>query len=403
MSRAQTLVLALMVLHVLLGGLSIVIGRGEHKSSALRWWGGGLLVYSTGLAITILAAVLPRALVLTVGNSLITVAAVVCGVAVLQHTRVTLNWNWVWAGVVATIVALIGNNYGPSPLILGNLTLPTVMAVIMFLLAAFAISNQGPREAHVARQFLAGILVFAVATWLVRIFAMVALLDGTSNDASRIDSVISFFAIAQMVSGVGATIALYWIDVRIMQAELSRVAHSDPLTGLPNRRAILMRFQEEISRAARHDQRFALALFDLDHFKGVNDRYGHAMGDEVLKGAAAALASAKRGEDVLSRLGGEEFLVLLSSQQSIDGAIEAADRLREAVAAIELRAGAGASLRLTTSAGVALYPDDGKDWDALFGAADRRLYTAKDSGRNRVAGRDPPGSPDRLPVEGLPA
>lgn len=401
MSRAQTLVLALMVLHVLLGGLSLAIGRGEHKSPALRWWGAGLLVYSAGLAVTILAAVLPRALVLTVGNSLITVAAVVCAVAVLAHTRVQLNWNWVWAGVVATIVALIGNNYGPMFVALGNLTLPTVMAVIMFLLAAWAISNQGPREAHTARQFLAGILVFAMAAWLIRIFAMVALLDGT-NDVSRIDSVISFFAIAQMVSGVGATLALFWIDVRIMQAELSRVAHSDPLTGLPNRRAILMRFQEEISRAVRHNQRFALALFDLDHFKAVNDRYGHATGDEVLKGAAAALASAKRNEDILARLGGEEFLVLLSSQQSIEGAIEAADRLREAVAAIELRAGDG-PLRLTTSGGVAIYPDDGKDWDTLFGAADRRLYTAKDSGRNRVAGRDAPGTIDRLPVEGLPA
>ena len=386
MSRAQTLVLALMALHVLLGGLSLAIGRGEHKSPALRWWGGGLLLYAAGLATTIFAGVLPRALVLTVGNSLITVAAVVCGVAVLAHTRVTLNWNWVWAGVVATIVALIGNNYGPTTLILGNLVLPTVMAVIMFLLAAWAVSRQGPREAHTARQFLAGILVFAVATWLTRIFAMVALLDG-SNDAARIDSVISYFAIAQMVSGVGATIALFWIDVRIMQSELSRVAHSDPLTGLPNRRAILLRFQEEVSRAVRHEQRFALALFDLDHFKAVNDRYGHAMGDEVLKGAAAALASAKRSEDVLARLGGEEFLVLLSSQQSIEGAVEAAERLREAVASIEMRAGDGA-LKLTTSAGVALYPDDGRDWDALLGAADRRLYTAKDSGRNRVAARD---------------
>jgi diguanylate cyclase (GGDEF)-like protein len=225
-----------------------------------------------------------------------------------------------------------------------------------------------------------------VATWVTRIAAMTTLLGGT-NDTERIDVVISLFAIAQMVTGVGATLALFWIDVRLMQAELSRVAHSDALTGLPNRRAVLMRFQEEASRASRHGQRFALAIFDLDHFKQVNDRHGHAVGDEVLRAAADAFAGAKRGEDILSRIGGEEFLVVLSSQQSMEGALEAAERMREAIGRIQLRAGRD-SVRLTVSGGVALYPDDGTGWDALFTAADRRLYAAKDAGRDRVAGRD---------------
>jgi diguanylate cyclase (GGDEF)-like protein len=386
MSRAQTLVLALLVLHVLLGALSLAIGRGEHKSPALRWWGGGLLVYASGLLVTIFAPVLPRAFVLTLGNSLITVSPVLCAVAVLSHTRFALDMRWVWAGVLATIVAISWNNYGPVTHILGNLVLPTIMATAMFLLGAWFISRQGPDEAHAARQFLAATMVLAVATWLVRIGAMVALLDGT-NDAARIDAVISFFAIAQMVTGVAATLALFWIDVRIMQAELLRGANTDSLTGLPNRRAILLRFQEEASRAARHGQRLALAMFDLDHFKHVNDRHGHAVGDEVLKAAAAALAAGKRSEDVLARLGGEEFLVVFSSQQSIAAAAEAAERLRDAVAAVEVRAG-GETLRLTTSAGVALYPEDGSDWDALFGAADRRLYAAKRLGRDRVVADD---------------
>jgi diguanylate cyclase (GGDEF)-like protein len=186
-----------------------------------------------------------------------------------------------------------------------------------------------------------------------------------------------------MVTGVGATLALFWIDVRLMQAELSRVAHTDEVTGLPNRRAILARFQEEVARAARRKEKLAIALLDLDHFKRVNDSKGHAVGDEMLKAAAAAFTSAKRNEDVLARIGGEEFLVVLASCQSIEGAAQAAERMREAVAGVELRAG-GEAVRISASGGVALYPDEGADWDALFSTADRRLYAAKGAGRNLI-------------------
>jgi diguanylate cyclase (GGDEF)-like protein len=385
MSRAQTLVFALLVLHVLLGALALVIGRGEHKSAALRWWGGGLLVYAGGLLATVAAPILPRSLALALGNALITVAPVLCAVGVLAHTRFVLNWQWVGGGVALTILVLLVNNFGGAPNALVNLAAPSVIAVVLFLLAAWVIVLEGPRESSMANRFLSATMVAAVLTWLTRIAAMAILLDGT-NDTQRIDTVISFFAIAQMVTGVGATLALFWIDVRLMQAELSRVAHTDSLTGLPNRRAILLRFDEEVSRASRHGQRFALALFDLDRFKQVNDRYGHAVGDEVLKAASTAFISAKRSEDVLARIGGEEFVVILSSQQALAGAEEAADRMRQAVAQIELRVGAN-SLNPTVSGGVALYPEDGQDWDALFTAADRRLYAAKDSGRDRVESR----------------
>jgi len=386
MSRAQTLVLALLVLHLLLGGLSLVIGRGEHKSPALRWWGWGLIVYCLGILVTMTAAFGFRALALTLGNTLITVAPVLCAVGVLSHTRFELDWNWIVAGIGATFAVLVANNFGGYQRVLGNLAAPSVMAVALFLLASRAILRDGPRDARVANRFLAAMMVLAVATWIARIAVMYTVL-GSTNDLDRVDLVVSLFAIAQMVNGVAATLALFWIEVRMMQAELSRVAHSDPLTGLPNRRAILLRFQEEASRAVRHGGKFALAIFDLDRFKEVNDRHGHAIGDEVLKAAAGAFASAKRSEDILARIGGEEFLVILSSQQSIEGAIEASERLREAMAKIEIRFGSG-EVRLTVSGGVALYPDDGADWDGLFAVADRRLYAAKESGRNRTVGKD---------------
>ncbi|HEX4779727.1 MAG TPA: GGDEF domain-containing protein [Usitatibacter sp.] len=382
MSRAQTLVLALLVLHVLLGGLALVIGRGEHRSQALRWWGAGLLLYALGLVVTLMAGLGARSIALTVGNGLITAAPVLCAIGVLAHTRMRLHFGWISAGVAATVAVLAWNNLGYAPGAMVNLTAPSVMAVVMFLLAAFVVLREGPRESAPANQFLAAIMVVAVATWVMRIAAMYSAMQGT-NDLERIDAIVSFFAIAQMVTGVGATLALFWIDVRLMQAELSRVAHTDEVTGLPNRRAILARFQEEVARAARRKEKLAIALLDLDHFKRVNDSKGHAVGDEMLKAAAAAFTSAKRNEDVLARIGGEEFLVVLASCQSIEGAAQAAERMREAVAGVELRAG-GEAVRISASGGVALYPDEGADWDALFSTADRRLYAAKGAGRNLI-------------------
>jgi diguanylate cyclase (GGDEF)-like protein len=385
-SRAQTLVLALLVLHLLLGGLSLAIARGEHKSSALNWWGWGLLLYSAGLVVTLPLGLLPRTVTQTLGNAMITVAPILCGVAVLKHTRWRIFWRLIWGLAALTVALLAWNNFvGPTQAIF-NLVLPTPLAVVMFVLGAYAIAREGPRESRSANYFLAGVMLAAVVLWLLRIVGMVNLM-GTTNDVARIDAVISFFAIAQMVTGVGATLALFWIDVRIMQAELSRVAHTDALTGLPNRRAVLARFEEEASRAARHGEKFGFAVFDLDHFKRVNDTLGHAVGDEVLKATAAALASAKRNEDLLARLGGEEFLVLFASQHSGEGAMEGAERLREAVSRIDTRFG-GKPLRITVSGGVALYPDDGSAFDSLYIVADRRLYAAKEAGRDRIVGKD---------------
>ena len=387
MSRAQTLVLALLALHVLLGALSLVIGRGEHKSAALRWWGWGLLVYAAGLLVTITVPVVPRPLAGAAGNTLISVSPVLCAMGIVSHARFSLSRVWVGAGAAFTVALLIAANALDYQAALANLIVPTPIAIVMFLIAAWVIVRDGPRDARMANQFLAGVCVLAVAVWTIRIAVMLWVLEG-AYDRERVDIIISLFAIAQMITGVAATLSLFWIDVRLMQAELSRVAHTDSLTGLPNRRAILTRFIEETSRAARHGHHFALAVFDLDHFKQVNDKRGHIVGDEVLKAATAAISGAKRSEDILARIGGEEFAVVLSSQQSLGGAIEAADRLREAVERIEVKLGVGDELRLTMSGGVALYPEDGLDWDALYAAADRRLYAAKRSGRNRVVGRD---------------
>ena len=167
-----------------------------------------------------------------------------------------------------------------------------------------------------------------------------------------------------------------------MAAMLERMAYDDALTGLPNRRGTLLRFREEIARATRGAGRLGLVIFDVDHFKRINDTHGHLAGDAALTRVAEVLGSTKRGEDTLGRIGGEEFVLLMADPPP--GAEQpAADRLRESMATARVDH-ESASFGLTLSGGLAIFPDDGADWDSLFSIADRRLYAAKQSGRNRV-------------------
>lgn len=384
MSRAQTLVFALLALHLLLGVLCLVIARGEHKSPALRWWGWGLVVYAAGLLATILAMWLPRAFALTLGNSLITLAPVLCAMGALAHTRYDLPRIPVDIAVLATVAVLAFGNFAGVNAGMVNLVAPTPVAVAFLSIAAWKVWRQGPADAKTASRFLALCIFLAVATFVLRVFVMSYASDGTW-DRERIDLTISFFAIAQMVNGVASTLSLVWIDVRLMQADIARVAHTDFLTGLPSRRSILLRFREEVARAERGGGRFALVVLDIDRFKQVNDRHGHNAGDALLKEVARALDAAKRAHDVLGRIGGEEFVVIMP-QQTAEGALEAAQRFREAVGRAAVVT-AGTTLRATISGGLAVYPEDGEDWDHVFAVADRRLYEAKRGGRDRIEAR----------------
>ncbi len=392
MSRASTLLLALLILNVLLGTLCLVVARGERNSRALRLWGWGLLVYSIGILITI-PDFLPFALRKIVGNSLIAFAPVLTTAGVLSNTGFRLNRRWTALGLFASIVPIVINHLGGHYSVLVDIIAPAPIANILFVLGAVMLVRDPPADAKAAARFLAAIFVFSVLVWTLRLIAIWSSLGGT-NDRDRADLTVALFGIAQMVIAVAATLGLLWIEVRKMEAALRRLADSDALTGLPNRRATMARFREEAARAARHRRSFAMVLFDVDHFKRVNDTYGHLVGDAALRHVAAVLNAGRRDVDLVSRIGGEEFVVLFG-EEGLDGAVRAANRLREEIAAAGLSHEAQ-TLSVTISGGLAMYPADGEDWDHLFAAADRRLYRAKHGGRNRVEG---PGSPAGLPGE----
>ncbi|WP_239988556.1 sensor domain-containing diguanylate cyclase [Paramagnetospirillum kuznetsovii] len=170
-----------------------------------------------------------------------------------------------------------------------------------------------------------------------------------------------------------------------MEHQLRKLATIDDLTGTLNRRAFFSAAELEIERAARYGGLVSVVMFDIDHFKQVNDRHGHAVGDQALRSAAAALRANLREIDILGRLGGEEFAALLP-ETGLDGAVEVAERLRAAVASIAFVVdGGGDSLRLTGSLGVAERRPDELTVDPVLARADAALYRSKETGRNRVS------------------
>ncbi|AKJ28119.1 GGDEF domain-containing protein [Caldimonas brevitalea] len=188
-----------------------------------------------------------------------------------------------------------------------------------------------------------------------------------------------------------------------MNEALALLTVRDALTGVFNRRGLEEAVASTLSFARRVGRPVALLACDLDHFKAVNDTHGHAQGDRVLKAFAMELTSHFPEADLVGRLGGEEFVVLLPGQTGVQ-ALEEAERLRCRVARHTFERGDGGALHVTVSIGVAWQPGEEATWAELLARADQALYAAKAQGRDCCVLQDPAGSTVRrpaAPLEGL--
>jgi diguanylate cyclase (GGDEF)-like protein len=163
---------------------------------------------------------------------------------------------------------------------------------------------------------------------------------------------------------------------------LEELATTDGLTGCLNKRAFLEELEKRLKVAERFGKKLSLIVTDIDHFKSVNDTYGHAVGDVVIRGLGEILRNLKRETDVVGRFGGEEFCILCEETDA-RGAVQLAERVREELRAKQFESDLG-KLHVTCSLGVAQFPEDAKTDHQLFELADRALYSAKQTGRNRV-------------------
>lgn len=169
----------------------------------------------------------------------------------------------------------------------------------------------------------------------------------------------------------------------VVHEQLRRMAALDPLTGVYNRRFGMRRLHEEFARAVRTSSPLGVLILDVDHFKKVNDTYGHLVGDKVLKSVAEVTRNVRREGDLLLRFGGEEFLIVLPAAAR-DDLKRIGERIRRAVGDCSVSEGS-TTIKVTASLGGAAYPSDKvDDEEALVRLADEALYQAKQSGRSRA-------------------
>lgn len=172
------------------------------------------------------------------------------------------------------------------------------------------------------------------------------------------------------------------IELEAVRVQADEVSHTDALTYLPNRRQVINTLQTEVHRAERYGTPLSISMIDIDHFKAINDTFGHTVGDQVLRQLATLLRESIREPDMVGRYGGEEFLVILPNTRLNDAAEQAA-RLCRLVRSAEFDV--GTKTQLTISIGVAEYRTGEEAWQKFLSRADMALYEAKNKGRDRWA------------------
>jgi diguanylate cyclase len=171
------------------------------------------------------------------------------------------------------------------------------------------------------------------------------------------------------------------VELQAVLAQTNEVTNTDVLTFLPNRRKIIVELQEEVIRSNRYGTPLSISILDIDHFKKVNDTYGHTTGDETLRSVAARLRDHIRHPDIIGRYGGEEFLIVLPNSE-VKAAADQASRLCQQVRTMQIEAN-NHVLSVTISIGIAQFRVGQENWEGFLHRADEALYKAKGSGRDQ--------------------
>ena len=353
----------------------------EHLRTAMRIWIGGLLLETLALlSAAIRGPGADDAFLIVATNTVYALSFAEMGRAMdyfagRARSRVPL----MLVGLFALILFLFAVVW-PSPRWRVSLDTIPLAALQLGVARSVLLGRDVLRPAD----YLTGLLFVGVAA-LALLRGMVEfagpLLPALDFRGEVLSAVLVFGATLPMLATIGFTL----MCVDRLSDDLSRLAMIDPLTGVYNRRTLASFAETAIADAQRLRLPLALLAIDVDHFKQINDRYGHDAGDEALLGLIERMRAALADDTMLSRIGGEEFAVLLPVMDEAD-AVELAERMRNEVASSPLRIGEH-TLSLQVSIGIATLADGPRNLHDLLREADRALYAAKHAGRNRCVTR----------------
>ena len=379
-AHVPTMLAMIIASSLMMAASMAVVGWGRRRDGLGRW-AAALLVNAIGHLLIMLRGLIPDLLSIMVGNLMLSSVFVGMIAAVYQFQGRPVRWPLLLAPplLVLVFVSVFIDNFPARVSFVG---LVIGLQAVWALLAALS-----HRHATVGRgQWLlvAGLSLEAVVLGARALVAISTHSEATNILQSSALQTLTFLATFSvvLVSSVG-----FVFMSRDRADENNRVlAALDPLTGVANRRSLIAALDRDMARAQRMREPMALMMVDIDHFKDVNDQYGHPAGDRVLCSVVNVLRQRVRAQDLVGRYGGEEFMVLLPDTGLV-GAQQLARALCKAVEESRCPADGvpGPGIAVTVSIGVfGGRLGSGDSWDMLIAAADRALYQAKNNGRNRV-------------------
>ena len=350
----------------------------EMIRPSLRWWLAGTLLHPLSLILLALRGQVPDALSIVGGNTALALSLTCSAIALRNFYGVPERRERLY---VITVLVLLTAMYFSliEPSLHWRVVLISAGLAVLNGSCARAIFRRGGPRGRIAR---ATGVVFALGTAMLAYRALYELFGAPLPDHfSRTPMQVLSFGFGGVLP-VLSTVGFVLMCTERSQEELARVARLDYLTGLFNRRAIEDLARRTIAAARRHGMPMAILIADVDHFKRINDAFGHSVGDVALVEAVRRLRESLRTEDLPGRLGGEEFVALLPNTDAAS-ALAAAERLRHAFADAPMLL-EGRSHEVTVSVGVAILQPEDKSFSDLLRRADRAMYAAKSAGRNRV-------------------
>lgn len=365
-----------------LGGVWVYVARSYPSFTAARFWAAASFIGAAGAAVSLLRDVIAPMPPLLVAGTLLIASCSLITMGVERFYERAVSWRThafiVAASFVALFYFLLLSDYAPIRIVVYSFcqSIPVAMALTLVL-------GHHNTERHPGARFAAAIAILVIA---INVFRSVTSLFQIGGGVSM----LHFSALQTGIVLVMVSLSLAWnfgfllMAVDRLRAEVADLALLDDLTGVANRRQLLVRLEEECARSARTMQPFALLMIDLDGFKAINDSLGHGAGDECLRLFTRAAQARLRSTDLLARMGGDEFCAVLPATTLREGALVARHLLeacREEAARWE-----GLSVALSASIGVTQWRlETGCRPEQLIAEADRALYAAKKDGKNAHA------------------
>ena len=369
----STLYFIATMIAAMLGVMLLVFGRNE-KIPALRWWGSAYLLGAASVALWTLAS---HALGGVLSLALNAVGFVACGM-VWNASRVFHGRKPIWPGLILGAMAWIAAVMTLSPA--ASVMRMTIGAGIVAVYAALTATELWTERRRSVQRGWPAMLVPVMHGFVLMLPILLGNLLQPHDEKFASSIWVTGFSVELVLYAVGTVFVIFMLVSERAVSAHKNAASMDPLTGMFNRRGFSEISSRLIEREAKAGRPVTALIFDIDHFKSINDRFGHPAGDEVLKLFATVVVNTLRISDLSGRIGGEEFAALLPC--SLEEGVLAAERVREAFANSGIVVEDG-PVDTTVSIGVAGGPA-GTELEVLLAAADTALYQAKRSGRNRV-------------------